>query len=175
MKNLVVMFPGAGYGLDSPLLYYADFLFETKGYERFRMNYQDILSRLELPAVKRIELLREYVWKQVKDVDFNKYEEIVFLSKSIGTIEAGLVAEKLDVAVRQIFLTPTDEALSYLKKDSRVVIGTKDKAYGLYKSYCEDNQIEALFIEGADHSLEIAKQPYTSIKVLGEVMHFIEE
>lgn len=43
MKKLAILFSGAGYGLDSPLLYYANFLFEIKGYERLHMKYQDIL------------------------------------------------------------------------------------------------------------------------------------
>ena len=174
MKKIAIIFPGAGYGLDSPLLYYADFLFENNGYERVHMNYQDILMRSELSLEKRLELLREYIWKQVKDIDFSNYEEILFLSKSIGAIEAGLLAEKLDAKVRQIFLTPTEEALKYLKKDSSVVIGTNDKAYELYKSFCDDNQINSLYVEGADHSLEIPMQLYNSIEVLECVMCFIE-
>ena len=30
MKKLIVIFPGVGYGLDSPLLYYADFVYKDK-------------------------------------------------------------------------------------------------------------------------------------------------
>lgn len=174
MKKLAIIFPGAGYGLDSPLLYYSDFLFESNGYERVHMNYQDILMRSELSLEKRLELLREYIWNQVKDIDFNLYEEVLFLSKSVGAIEAGLLAEKMNVKVRQIFLTPTEDALKYLKKDSSVVIGTNDKAYEAFKSYCDNNQIKSLYIEGADHSLEISNQLYSSIQTLERVMRFIE-
>lgn len=74
----------------------------------------------------------------------------------------------------QIFLTPVEEAASYLKSDSCVVIGTNDKAYQFYKDYCDDNNIKALYVEGADHSLEIAKRPYDSIQALEQVIRFIE-
>lgn len=173
MKKLVVIFPGAGYGLDCPLLYYADFLFETNGYERLHMKYQDILERRDISLEDKIKMLREYTWEQVKDVDLGQYQEIVFLSKSIGAIEAGIIADKIDISVKHIFLTPTEDALIYLKKDSVVVIGTNDNAYMTYKNVCEDKNIKALFIENADHSLEINAKPFESIRVLEEVLHFI--
>ena len=80
MKKLIVLFPGAGYGLDSPLLYYADFVFETKGYDRVHMNYQSILSNTELSLEEKLAKVREYVLEQVNDVDFTSYDEIIFLS-----------------------------------------------------------------------------------------------
>ena len=174
MKKLIVFFPGAGYGMDCPLLYYADFLFETNGYERMHMNYQNILACAERPLEVKLQVLREYTWSQMQNVNFCEYEEIVFLSKSIGAIEAGIIAEKLDVPVKQIFLTPVEEAAAYLRSDSCVVIGTNDKAYRFYKTCCEEKDMKALYIEGADHSLEIAGKPYESIKVLESAMRFIE-
>lgn len=173
MKKLVVIFPGAGYGLDCPLLYYADFLFETKGYERVHMKYLNILSQKGVLIEEKIKMLREYTWNKVKDIDFDEYQEVIFLSKSIGAIEAGVLSEKLGISVKHIFLTPVEDATIYLKSDSVVVIGTEDKAYERYKSVCEDNNIKALYIKGADHSLEIYEKPFESIRVLEEVLHFV--
>ena len=48
MKKLVVIFPGVGYGFKHPLLYYADLLYEAKGYERKYMRYQDICMDTKL-------------------------------------------------------------------------------------------------------------------------------
>ena len=174
MKKLIVIFPGAGYGLDSPLLYYADFLYETNGYDRIHMDYQNILSNRELSLENKIAMIREYVYEQVKDVDFTAYNEVVFLSKSIGSVEAGILAEKLGVNVIQIFITPIEEAISYCKTNSYVVIGTDDKAYQTYKEYCDANSIKALFVEGANHSLEVEGQPYQSMDILKTIMQFIE-
>lgn len=174
MKKLIVIFPGAGYGLDSPLLYYADFLYETNGYERIYMNYQNIISNRELSLENKITKIREYVYEQVKDVDFAAYDDVVFLSKSIGSVEAGILAEKLGVNVIQIFITPIEEAIPYCDSNSYVVIGTADKAYQAYKEYCDVNSIKALFIEGANHSLEVEGQPYHSMDILKGVMQFIE-
>ena len=159
--------------MDCPLLYYADFLFETKGYERMHMNYQNILARAEMLLEEKLQVLREYTWSQVQNINICEYEEIIFFSKSIGAIEAGIIAEKLDVPVKQIFLTPVEEAAAYLRSDSCVVIGTNDKAYGFYKTCCEEKSVKALYIEDADHSLEIVGKPYKSIRVLENVMRFI--
>lgn len=174
MKKLVIIFPGAGYGLDCPLLYYADFVYEAKGFDRVHMNYQSILSNTELSVENKLVKVREYVLEQVKDVNFAVYDEIVFLSKSIGSVEAGILAERLGIKVIQVFITPIEEAISYCDKDSYVVIGTRDKAYQIYKEYCDANKIKVLYVNDADHSLEVEGKPYQSIDVLKMVMQFIE-
>ena len=102
------------------------------------------------------------------------YDEVVFLSKSVGSVEAGILAERLNFAVTQVFITPIEEAISYCDKNSVVVIGTQDKAYELYKNYCDENMIKAMYVSGANHSLEVEGQPYESIDVLKSVMQFIE-
>ena len=174
MKKLVVIFPGIGYGLDSPLLYYADFVYETKGYDRIHLNYQSIFSNRDLSLEEKLQKVREYILVQVKDIDFTLYDEVVFLSKSVGSVEAGILAERLNLDVVQVFITPIEEAISYCNANSIVVIGTQDKAYELYKNHCEENKIKALYIKDANHSLEVEGKPYESIDVLKSVMQFID-
>lgn len=174
MKKLIVIFPGAGYGLDSPLLYFADFVYETNGFEKIHMNYQSIFSNKELSLENKLKKVREYIFEQVKDVDFASYDEVVFLSKSIGSVEAGILAQRLGIEVIQIFITPIEEAISYCDTNSYVIIGTQDKAYQIYKEVCDENNIKALYIDDANHSLEVANKPYESIDVLKSVMKFIE-
>lgn len=48
MKKLIIFFPGVGYAMDCPLLYYADFIYETNGFDRIYLNYQSILSNADL-------------------------------------------------------------------------------------------------------------------------------
>ena len=174
MKKLAILFPGAGYGLESPLLYYADFLYEANGFERIHMNYQDILLNMDLSTEDKIEKVREYIWKQVENIDFSIYKEIVFISKSIGCVEAGNLAERLNLDVKQVFLTPVEEAVSYCNAGNTIVIGTHDKAYEFYKNHCDKNDIKALYVKGANHSLEVEGQPYESMDALKNVMRFIE-
>lgn len=173
MRKLVVIFPGAGYSLDSPLLYYADFLFESKGYERLRMDYSDVLKSKGFSMEDKIKALREYVCTQIEDVDFSQYDKVVFLSKSVDAVDAGVLADRLDASIKQIFLTPTKEAAPYLKEGSILVIGTKDKEYSFYKELCDEKEVTMLYVEAGDHLLEIQEKPFDSIKVLEDVMRFI--
>lgn len=174
MKKLLIIFPGVGYGLDSPLLYFADFVYETKGFDRIHMNYQNIFANKELSLEEKLQKVREYILEQVKDTNFDSYDEVVFLSKSVGSVEAGILAKRLNLEVVQVFITPIEEAISYCKENSIVVIGTQDKAYELYKNHCDENKMKALYVEDANHSLEVDGQPYESIDVLKSVMRFIE-
>ena len=48
MKKLVIIFPGAGYGLDCPLLYYADFVYAFSPTSR---SSRGMRIRRDSPAV----------------------------------------------------------------------------------------------------------------------------
>lgn len=170
-----MIFPGVGYGFNHPLLYYADLLYEAKGYERKYMRYQDICMDAKLTLEEKKIKVREYVYEQANLIDFKAYEEVVFLSKSIGTAEAGALAEKAGLKVTQIFLTPIESAIPYIKCGSNVVIGTCDEAYMIYKKHCEEHNIKVLYVEDGDHSLEIKGEPYKNIEILKKVMQFMDK
>ena len=89
-------------------------------------------------------------------------------------MEAGILARRLGIEIIQIFITPIEDAISYCNHNSYVIIGTQDKAYQIYKEFCDENNIKALYIDVANHSLEVANKPYESIDVLKSVMKFIE-
>lgn len=174
MKKLVIMFPGVGYTMDFPLLYYASFLFEAKGYEQIHMKYNSIFFEPELTREEKSLRVRDYVWEKVKEIDFSVYDKVVFLSKSVGTIEAGFLAEKLEIEPEQIYLTPVPDALPYIKEKDTVVIGTVDEVYPECKAYCDERGIKPLYIEGANHSLEVEGKPFESLEILKDVMRYIE-
>ena len=174
MKKIVVMFPGVGYTMDCPLLYYASFLYEAKGYEQIHMKYNSILLEPDLTKEEKTLKARDYIWEKVKDIDFSAYDEVVFLSKSFGTSEAGILAEKLGIKPKQIFLTPMPRALPYIKETDTVVIGTADEVYPECKAYCDEHGIQSLYIEGADHSLEVKGKPFESMEILRDVMRYID-
>lgn len=175
MKKLVVMFPGVGYGFNHPLLYYSDLLFKSKGYECFYMRYQDIFFDAKITFDEKAVKVREYVFEEANKIDFTNYDEIVFLSKSIGSVETGVLSERLDLQVKQIFLTPVEKAIPYCKADSCVVIGTKDEAFGAYKQHCDESGIEALYIENANHSLEVEGSVFCNLEIIEKVMKYIDK
>lgn len=173
MKKLACIFPGMGYGVESPLLYFADFLLEVNGFIRLHIDYKDFLLDKSVPLEERLSKLRRYELEQLMSVDFSEYDEIIFISKSIGTMEAGWIANELKITVKQVFLTPIEETIAFCNSKSKVIIGTKDSCYLLYQEHCMKNSIPLLIITDGNHSLEIENEPYKSIDVLKQVMDFI--
>lgn len=175
MKKLAVIFPGVGYTMDFPFMYYASFLYEAKGYEQISMKYNSILFEPDLTREEKTLKARDYIWEKVKDIEFSVYDEVVFLSKSFGTAEAGILAERLGISPVQIYLTPVPRALPYIKEEDTVVIGTADEVYPECKEYCDAHGIKPLYIEGANHSLEVKGKPFESLEILKDVMRYIEK
>jgi len=101
-KRLLVLFPGKGY-VAGPLLYYANFKYGADGYESIKINYDGCFQGdLSFDAV--FENMNNHVLEQIRDVNFLEYDNIVFVSKSLGTAVAGWLADKLNInTIRHIF------------------------------------------------------------------------
>jgi hypothetical protein len=158
-KNLIVLFPGGGYSVDRPLLYYAGFKYYGKGYESIKINYGDCV-KLDKSFNDIIEDIKKVVSEQVKETDFSVYDDVLFVSKSLGTVAAGWLAGTLSGGnIRHIYLTPIKETLQFIKNGeniSIVIAGTKDKFLkaDILKEHCEREKINLELIEDTGHSLE---------------------
>ena len=106
--------------------------------------------------------------------DANTYENIVFLSKSLGTLFAGEAAALFgEKNIRHFFLTPLPETIPYIEKlESIVIAGSKD-------SYFSKENIESIrglplptvkIIDEADHSLENAQDYAHSVTILSNIL-----
>jgi len=173
-KSLIVLFPGTGYTVNSPLLYYADFKYYVKGYESIKINYGDCIQQ-GVSWDEAIENSKIHVYKQMKDVDFSKYEDVLFVSKSFGTLIAGWLADKLEINIRHIYLTPLNGTLQYLKNGkniSIVIAGTKDHLMdaNVLREHCEQEEVRLELIEDAEHSLEIVGEMKINIDILKRVV-----
>jgi len=124
-KKIIVLFPGGDNRVDRPMLYYADLKYEAKGYECLKINYGDG----ERKSLSDIENIKNIALSQMGKIDFSKYDDILFVSKSLGTIIAGQAAQTLVAKVRHIYLTPLQGTLEYIKgQDIQIVLaGTADK------------------------------------------------
>ena len=89
MKKLAVIFPGVGYTCTKPLLYYTASMAAERGYEIIRLDYgQDIhtfhgRTPAELEPIIKLAIKRTL--PQLENVPFSEYDDIIFISKSIGT------------------------------------------------------------------------------------------
>ncbi|GKU25171.1 hypothetical protein [Clostridium folliculivorans] len=173
-KKIVVIFPGVNYSADCPLLYYAVFKFETRGYEKVAINYGDLTNKYDSLA-QLIQGIKSDVLLRLKDIDLSQYDDIVFVSKSMGTAVAGWIEEKLCIKARHIYLTPLNETLPYIKKDKNiitVIAGTKDKFLDTetLKEHCKKENIYLKLIEGAGHRLEVRGDMNKNIELLKEIV-----
>lgn len=173
-KRIVVIFPGGNYSADCPLLYYAGFKYETRDYEKVTINFQESTNKNN-SFDENVDSCKSMALNQLKSIDFFDFEDVVFVSKSIGTVIAGWMEEKLAVKVRHIFLTPIQETLPYIKKDKNIIAvisGTKDKYLDseFLKNHCKENDIFLKQIEGAGHRLEIWGDMDRNIDILREIV-----
>ena len=92
MKKIAVIFPGIGYTAQKPLLYYTASAAQDEGYQLLKLDYgEDIHTfrgRKEEELKPLIEKAQVRVKKQLEVIDWGQYEQILFLSKSIGTVIA---------------------------------------------------------------------------------------
>lgn len=122
-----------------------------------------------------IKDIRNLALTQLQQLDLSKYDDIVFVSKSLGTVVAGWVEEKLCIKARHIYLTPIKETLPYIQHGKNiiaVIAGTKDKqlSANILKEHCIKENINLKQIDGVGHRLEVWGDMNKNIQIIREVV-----
>ena len=126
--KLAVLFPGIGYHCDKPLLYYAGKTARQLGYEeiiRISYSYTGGSIRGDEKAMREcFDSLYAQTENALCNVAWEQYEEILFISKSIGTAIAAAYANRhsSDASdaklhgsrVRHILYTPLKETYLFV-------------------------------------------------------------
>ncbi len=112
---------------------------------------------------------------QAKELE--NYDDIVFVSKSVGTVMAGYAREELKIKnVRNIYLTPLPQTLPYIENTGSIVIaGTEDRFLdkGTLKDFCDNKGVKLYQFEGLGHSME-TDNVRESLDIIGKVQDIIE-
>ena len=162
LKKIAVFFPGIGYTVDRPLLYYSRRLCEQAGYEIKLLSFSGFPSNVKGDSEKMKESLTlaiEQSQKELLGLDFSGCSDVLFISKSIGTVASAAMEEKNpDVPIRQILFTPLKETFEYRIKSGIAFTGEMDPWTGLLnspvKDLCLKEGIPCSVIPFANHSLE---------------------
>lgn len=176
MKKLAVVFPGIGYHCDKPLLYYGRKVLAEEGFaECILLHYTFDGGNIRGNAEKMQEAffsLHKQAKEQLTQVQWDSYEEIVFLSKSIGTAIGAAIARELQLPqIKQILYTPLEQTYQFDPQNAIAFIGTKDP-------WSEVEQVIALskaadvpihVYEGCNHSLE-CEDVLRNLDILKDVM-----
>lgn len=177
-NKLLVEFPGRNYSCDKPLLYYAGKVFERKGYDVLRLDYNAHIKGNKDDIAGLIGEARTYAAEQLEDIDFSRYEDIVFISKSMGTALAGYFEMQLGIVARHIYLTPVQEALRYMQRGKCIVVsGREDKVLDSrrLRIYCVEQEIALKQFDEVGHSLEHPEDMNKTFAVLMVIIRMYKE
>lgn len=157
--KLAVIFPGIGYNCDKPLLYYSSKAVSQLGFEVIRISYSNMPRGVKgSPEKMRLafEIALAQAEEQLKGVNFGEYEELLFISKSIGTAVASAYEQKQGIEPRNIFYTPVEETFGFGVHSGIAFCGTADPwaESSVISEKCREQGITLYITENADHSLE---------------------
>lgn len=173
--KIAVVFPGIGYHQDKPLLYYARKLTEEYGYEKvITISYSYDGGNIrgnEKKMQQAFECLYKQAEKVLTEIAFDSYGEILFISKSVGTVIASAYAEKWQIKCRHILYTPLEQTFQFVHKDAVAFIGTADPWSDTDEvvKLAKEQQIPIHIYEAANHSLE-TKDVLKNLEILQDVM-----
>lgn len=176
--KLVIVFPGRNYSCDKPLLYYAGKVFEKRGYDVVRLSYNFRLKGNKNDIAGLIEEAKPYVEKAMDKIDFGKYKDIVFVSKSMGTALAGHFEQIYGIRVRHIFLTPVQESLKYMERGKCIVVSGKNDDIletRKLKIYCVEQDIPLKRFDDVGHSLEHPEDMNKTFAILMVLVRLYKE
>ncbi len=179
MKKIAVVFPGIGYNVDRPLLYYGKKIASRYGYEIIDVPYDGFKTGIKGDPAKMHEAFVEALAQceeVLKDTGLENYDTVLFLSKSIGTAVAAAYTAEHDLITRNVFFTPVEESFSVMKDDGIIFHGTADPWLDneTFLTECSKTEYPYYLIEDANHSLETG-DVQTDLKNMTRIMETVEE
>ena len=175
--TLAIIFPGAGYTAQAPLLHYTAGSFFTRGIDVLQVNYK-------YPKEVFQSLSDETFTADVQTVvnsilSEHHYDHYYIAAKSIGTIAlTGLLKNPLFDSAKLIWFTPlisedfVYQALMEAGNKGQVYIGTEDPCYSpeRFDVLSKKENLECHLINGVNHALEKSDDILQSIDILKEIM-----
>lgn len=162
MRKIAVIFPGIGYTKDRPLLYFSGKQALKCGYELHFVEFSGIEWSKE--KLKDRGFLLEVLEKSLKkteealdDLGDMSDDEVIFISKSIGTVVAAAYARKKSINPRQICFSPLEMISGFVEEDSGILFyGDKDPVadHNVIEKIAGEKHLETYRIPDGNHSLE---------------------
>lgn len=161
MSKVAVYFPGIGYHCDKPLLYYSRNIACELGYKNYRtINYTYNAGNIRGNDEKMKEAyiaLFSQAEAELADMTWSDQDDVLFISKSIGTIIATSFAKKYGLNyARHILYTPLAQTFLFAPGNAIGFIGTADPWSDTDEimKLSDANHIPLTIYDGCNHSLE---------------------
>lgn len=176
MSKIAVYFPGIGYHCDKPLLYYSRNIACELGYENYRnisYTYQAGNIRGNDEKMKAAyDALFSQTEAELADIVWHKYDDVLFISKSIGTIIATSYAEKYGLKdARHILYTPLAQTYLFAPNHAIGFIGTADPWSNTDEiiRLSKEKHIPLTVYDDCNHSLE-CNDTLKNLETLKDIM-----
>jgi len=179
--GLLVVFPGAHYGPEGPLLYYPRELLRHAGWDTLDVSYGFQTRMAEIKAETLEGVLTESSEAIKLAMAQRGYDRVGLLGKSLG---AGVIAhlcrgEPRLACARAAYLTPPlgtpffDPIVSETQQPTFLAIGTADRFYNVdaLDALKSAKTFQTTTIEGADHHMSFPGDLESSLRVLQKVVH----
>lgn len=180
MGKTAIIFPGIGYHKDKPLLYYSRRLAKEAGYSVECADFSGIVwekGDLRDPAKMNGFLAHAMQCAEscLSDIDTKSDDELLFISKSIGTAVAARYAKEKNLNVKQIYFSPIVPFGDFARDYGMAFYGDNDPLadYTDIEAICVEKKIEGHRIEGGNHSLETGDTE-TDLKKLAWMMGLVK-
>lgn len=157
--GIVVCFPGTGFTCKEALFERLAERYAARGYEVLRLEFSHIPFREIETMQEAVMVAQSAVRRQLLHVDFSAYEDVVWISKSLGTILAPRFESERKLNPKHLFLTPLPETLGLVGPETRViafVLGTQDRFLTgeALTAFCTKGNYRYCLIDGVGHSLK---------------------
>ena len=174
MKKTAVLFPGIGYTCKRPLLHYSAQMARLHDYRTIELDYgsdiHSMAARDDDAMLKVSDIVVERILPQLESESLEKCDNVIFISKSVGTYIAYTCAQRLGIPVQHFMMTPISPMLELIGNvDGIFISGTADPlvpSEDVLKAKAAHPDKAAMISEGCDHSMEIKSDPLGNIKRL---------
>ena len=178
-EKIACLFPGIGYTCDKPLLYYSGKLLKGMGWEVVPVPYSGFPEKVKGdPEKMRLcaEMALEQAEEILRGIEWDRYGEILFVGKSVGTAVCGAYAEKHGIRCWKVLFTPLEDTFVFQLGDAVAFHGTSDPwaETKTIRECCGKQGIPLYETERANHSLETGDVE-KDIKELRKVMKTVRE
>jgi phosphoglycolate phosphatase len=179
MKQAILV-PGIGYTADRPLLYYSKKLARNAGYQIKVIRYSGFPAKRpgeEAYMEQVYDLACRQLEEQLADLTFSSQDDILFLSKSIGTAAAAWIQKKTGLNARNVYFTPVAQTFRTIRSASGIAFhGTADPWTAGFdvEAACRKAGIPCFIYPDANHSLETGDLK-TDLNALADILDHCAE
>ena len=173
-KKLALAFPGTGFTTKEPLFQRCFSALQNKGHEIIELDFSMIPFKEIETIPEAVEAANRQVALQLKGIRLEEYEDVAFVSKSLGTVCAGWLEGHWGIHPRQLYLTPIRETLEYIQTDSQVialVLGDKARLMpvGELEAFCMPRGLRMVVFAGVGHSLKDDEDPVRTKSIAEQI------